>query len=250
MTNKTPGTPSAFTNRNALHLDLDAKSASNRLFAGRLASVLPLQRGTSVLEVGCGGGELSFFLGQTYGLDCYGLEPFPLYASKLEQGRIAQAVAERIPFADNSFDLVIAKDVIEHVDDVQQSLNEMLRVSRKYVYLACPNYLFPYEAHFKVPFIPLLPKPLARAYLRVLGFARDKIGFIDHINYITKPGLYRKIRRASRQHRLVAVIDLQLAKKYSRLGFPGALVDLFTNYKIELLLVKEQVSAESAPPQK
>lgn len=38
--------------------------------------------------------------------------------------------AERLPYADNSFDLVTALDVVEHLDDDVAALNEMRRVLR------------------------------------------------------------------------------------------------------------------------
>ena len=44
-----------------------------------------------------------------------------------------------IPFRDNTFDLVTCIDVIEHVEDYDKLLKEMLRVSKKGVFLSTPN---------------------------------------------------------------------------------------------------------------
>jgi len=44
-----------------------------------------------------------------------------------------------IPFEDSSFDLVTCIDVIEHVEDYNRLLKEMLRVSKKGVFLSTPN---------------------------------------------------------------------------------------------------------------
>ena len=225
-------------NRNALHVDPSLKAQNNSMMAERIMTVLPLCPGSTVLEVGCGGAELSRALSEGYGLDCFGLEPYPQYQPRIDASKVIQGVAESIPFIDDSFDLVIAKDVLEHVDDVHASVNEMLRVSRRYVYIVGPNYLYPYEAHFKVPFPPMLPKTLARLYLRMFGFETEQIRFLEHINYVTKPWLLRTIWKGELGRKVWAVIDLQLAKRFRRNHVLAPLLDLFRNYKIELLVIK------------
>ena len=44
-----------------------------------------------------------------------------------------------LPFSDNTFDVVTCVDVIEHVEDYTRLIKEMLRVSRKGVFLSTPN---------------------------------------------------------------------------------------------------------------
>ncbi len=105
-------------NRNALHIDPNIKAKNNAVIADRIMTVLSLCRGSTVLEVGCGGAEMSLALSERYGLDCRGLEPFPQYQPRIDASRVTQGVAESIPFDDHSFDLIIAKDVLEHVDNI------------------------------------------------------------------------------------------------------------------------------------
>jgi ubiquinone/menaquinone biosynthesis C-methylase UbiE len=99
--------------------------------------------------------------------------------------------AEYLPYADNSFDYVHCFAVLEHVADIRQSLSEMIRVSRRggHVFIQAPNYLRPIEKHYKIPFVPLMPKKLARVYLRLLKRPPD---FIRSINYVW-PGQVKKI---------------------------------------------------------
>jgi len=44
-----------------------------------------------------------------------------------------------LPFPDNTFDIVTCVDVIEHVEDYNRLIKEMLRVARKGVFLSTPN---------------------------------------------------------------------------------------------------------------
>jgi len=44
-----------------------------------------------------------------------------------------------IPFRDNSFDLVICSDVLEHLENLHRVFDEILRVSCRYVVISLPN---------------------------------------------------------------------------------------------------------------
>lgn len=59
------------------------------------------------------------------------------------------AAAERLPYADATFDAVLSHEVIEHVADDRIAAQEMLRVLRPggRVILFCPNRLYPFETH-------------------------------------------------------------------------------------------------------
>tara|TARA_B100001248_G_scaffold251101_1_gene225847 strand:- start:67 stop:723 length:657 start_codon:yes stop_codon:yes gene_type:complete len=48
---------------------------------------------------------------------------------------------ERLPFEDKNFDVVLALDVLEHLENLHFILNEILRVSKKYVIISLPNSL-------------------------------------------------------------------------------------------------------------
>jgi ubiquinone/menaquinone biosynthesis C-methylase UbiE len=87
----------------------------------------------SLLDVGCGTGhDLLHWKGKGY--LCSGVEPAEgmlEIARKLDPGlRIEQATASRLPFADSSFDVVIAVEVLRYLEDAPGSLAEMLRVTK------------------------------------------------------------------------------------------------------------------------
>lgn len=46
---------------------------------------------------------------------------------------------ERLPFEDNAFDCVLCTDVLEHINNLHQMYDELLRVSKKYVVISLPN---------------------------------------------------------------------------------------------------------------
>jgi len=46
---------------------------------------------------------------------------------------------ERLPFPDAAFDTVVCIDVLEHLDALHRTFDEMVRVMRRYLLLALPN---------------------------------------------------------------------------------------------------------------
>lgn len=84
-----------------------------------------------ILDVGCGTGAnikmLSQF-GEAEGVD---VSDDALEFCRKKGLKVEKGTAEELPFADESFDLTTALDVIEHLDDDVAGLKEMYRVTRK-----------------------------------------------------------------------------------------------------------------------
>ena len=81
------------------------------------------------LDAGCGGGATLTALAPLGA--CTGLEPSPPAREKALGRGVAAVVdgsIERLPFADASFDIALALDVIEHLDDDGPALRELHRV--------------------------------------------------------------------------------------------------------------------------
>jgi len=77
-----------------------------------------------------------------------------------------------LPFADQSFDIVYANSVIEHLQNFENQkrfAREALRVGRG-VFVQTPNRWFPVELHFVTIFLHYLPKRVQRLFLPKFSF--------------------------------------------------------------------------------
>lgn len=158
--------------------------------------------GLEALDLGAGLGAMSEEL-LLNGAVVTALEPGAAWADltrrRLErhggQFRLLNAFGEAIPLPDESVDLIVSLRVLEHVRDPAKVLAEAFRVLRPggRFYLTCENYLAFKEAHYQVPWLPLLPKSIGRLYLRMLG---RPTRFLDEsITYTTFPGVIGTCRR-------------------------------------------------------
>jgi SAM-dependent methyltransferase len=178
-----------------------------------------------ILDVGCGDGAFLSACADR-GIRATGIEPDHIGAEgeirALDIARkrvpnlgLVVGVGERLPFEDASFDAATLLNVLEHVRHPRAVLSECLRVVRSGgpVLIHCPNYLLFWEPHYKLPWLPLLPKTLATGYLRALG--RDPC-LLDQLWYSTH-GRLRTL--AGTVH--AEVDDLAFEDLRSRLERPG-----------------------------
>jgi 2-polyprenyl-3-methyl-5-hydroxy-6-metoxy-1,4-benzoquinol methylase len=147
--------------------------------------------GLKILDLGAGQGDF-VIAGLQLGLDIYGLEPElslvslakrRLEINGLSSSRIVSGVGEKTPFANCEYDFIASFSVLEHVQDVNKVIKECFRILKPdgIFYLGFPNYLRFRETHYKMFFIPYMPKGLAKLYFNLRG--RDG-EFIYSINYI------------------------------------------------------------------
>jgi SAM-dependent methyltransferase len=147
--------------------------------------------GRRILDVGCGIGmyveKFRRFSDDVYGVD---VDPEKVAQASASLPNIVEAPAEHLPFADESFDVVLLHEVIEHVDDDRLSIREAYRCLRRggHVIVYAPNRLYPFETHGFYLF--------GRYYFRLLPFVnwlpdalRDV--FCPHVRIYTA----RKIKR-------------------------------------------------------
>ncbi len=177
---------------------MDDSRDPNRRF-DPISSLLPDARRILDMASGCG---TCVFYGLKNGYDMYGVDPEKwkcrfvlLKASELKYpgewvSRFSRAVGEDLPFPDSTFECVTTYQTLEHVEDVRKTVSEMIRVTKPGggIHIHCPDYRSTFEGHYRIPWLPLLPRTLARIYLRALG--RPIAGLLS-IQYVTRRGLAR-----------------------------------------------------------
>jgi len=129
------------SDQQALIGTIDRLRSSNGMQAiKRQASVLVAERGYRLLDVGCGAGDDVQMLAELVGPRglVVGIDPS---ASMIDEARrrcdgrglqveFTTGVAERMPFEDGFFDACRAERVLQHAEDPQAALAEMIRVVR------------------------------------------------------------------------------------------------------------------------
>jgi SAM-dependent methyltransferase len=147
--------------------------------------------GALILVDGCGLGAYAAHL-----LD----DSLQVYAFDIELERAAAtrervplthvAAAEYVPYSDDTFDLILSHEVIEHVQDDRRALAEMARTLRPggRAIIFCPNRWYPFETHGhywrgqyhfgNTPLINYLP-----------DFLRNRLA--PHVRAYTRRGLRR-----------------------------------------------------------
>lgn len=120
--------------------------------------------------------------------------------------RVLEGVGESVPFSDDYFDCVTTFQTLEHVQNPEKVLEEMIRVTKVGggIYIRCPDYRSTFEAHYQLPWLPLFPRALAKLYLRALK--RPEAG-LDCIKYVTKPRIRKWLTQMEKSGVRLLVID-------------------------------------------
>jgi SAM-dependent methyltransferase len=148
-------------------------------------------QGRHILDIGCGLGmyveKFHHYSDHVYGVD---VDPEKVAQASARLPNISEAPAEHLPFDDESFDVILLNEVIEHVDDDEVSIQEAYRCLRPggHIVIYAPNRLYPFETHgfylfgryvFRLlPFVNWLPDAL-----------RD--WFCPHVRIYTARGIKR-----------------------------------------------------------
>jgi ubiquinone/menaquinone biosynthesis C-methylase UbiE len=114
----------------------------SRPLAPLLADFAGVDRGVRVLDVGCGPGSLTEHLAERVGArQVHAVDPSEQFAAacaaRVPGAEVAVAGAERLPWADGVFDVVLSQLVVNFLDDPVGAVREMARVSRGGVVAAC-----------------------------------------------------------------------------------------------------------------
>ncbi len=148
-------------------------------------------RGRDILDLGCGGGFMSEALARM-GARVTGVDPSkPAIEAAKRHSAVEKldidyraGAGEAIPAGDNSFDIVVCVDVLEHVSDVQAVAREIARVLR-------PGGLLLFDTVNRTALSRLVLITLGEKILRLLPR-----GAHDHQRFIRPDELRSILRRA------------------------------------------------------
>lgn len=151
------------------------KSRLERLlkYVGRL---IDLERQKNILVLGCGPKPHTGHILTERGFNVVNVEPVPSFVESAREylgfnQMVLQGAAEYIPVESASQNFVFFESVLEHVDSIPHSLNEIYRVLEPggILYLSTTNrHHFSINGHngeFNVPFYNWLPKLVKESYV-------------------------------------------------------------------------------------
>ncbi len=103
--------------------------------AVQFADLVDARPGVTALDVGCGPGALTAVLADRLGTEhVSAIDPSPSFVeavqARLPQVEVQHGAAEKLPYADDAFDLVLAQLVVHFMQDPVAGLTEMARVTR------------------------------------------------------------------------------------------------------------------------
>jgi SAM-dependent methyltransferase len=175
-----------------------------KVLSEKLLNLAPFY-GENYLDIGCGNGAFTLLLSEGFtravGIDVE-FSRLRAFRSKSRNAFVLQMSAEQMGFPGETFDMITAIEVIEHIPNLANALVEVKRLLKpKGAFcITCPNRLFPFETHGirwrgreiggRFPLLPYLPwlhsrLALARALtvreldslLLPLGFERVGLDF-------------------------------------------------------------------------
>ena len=118
----------------------------NNHFLSSIASFVEPINSSNILDVGCGEGIVTNYLTNKLSIKENRIAGLDIESNLL---RIAKSINPRVqfyrgsvyelPFQDNSFDLVLALEILEHLEFPERAIRELNRVSNNWVIISVPN---------------------------------------------------------------------------------------------------------------
>jgi SAM-dependent methyltransferase len=113
-----------------------------------------------------------------------------------------------IDFPENEFDTICCAQVYEHVPDAKKLMQEIYRVLKPggVCYFAAGNRLNVKEAHYNLPFLSVIPRPLAHIYIKMAG--KGNFYYEKHFSYWGLKKLVYNFKRIDYTKRMIENPDL------------------------------------------
>lgn len=126
-----------------------------------------LLKDQKILEVGGGIHLLTSYLSEKY--DITSIEPgsFTEYTDDIRKQILSRKKINTFTttlekfHTNDKYDFIFSMNVLEHTKDIKSHIKnciKLLKDENSILFIQCPNYAFPYDAHFYEFFIPFFPK--------------------------------------------------------------------------------------------
>lgn len=150
------------------------------------------QAGDKVLVVG-GGTGAEFIALSLRGCQVYAIEPdWPAVAIahqkathlQLHADNFLNGVGETLPFEAETFDWIWCWSVLEHVQNVEACIQEMVRVTKVggRIFISTPDYRQFFEGHYKMAFPMFLPRWMVKLWLSLRGYSPKFLDTLQLVN--------------------------------------------------------------------
>lgn len=201
----------------------------------KIAAVRPILDSDRVLEVGSGAHGLVFGFGSNLavGVDPLAVDYRRLFPQWQDNAQTAAAIGEQLPFEDNSFEIVLSDNVIDHAGDPVKIVHEIVRVLK-------PAGVLYFTVNIHHPIYEMASR--AHGAWNAAGLRWELSAFADHTVHFTE----RRIRDVFAQlpvrpvSQVSTVAETKKAQRNSKEMNPDALLKklFFKNALFELLAVK------------
>jgi SAM-dependent methyltransferase len=169
-----------------------------------MAADLGLPAAARIVDVGCGTGATAAALARFGSVTGVDISPLALeFCRRRGLERLEQGAAEALPLAGNSVDLIVATDILEHLDDDRAALGEFRRVLQPggHAIITVPAYRMLWSEHDEA--LMHRRRYVAgqlRRSLEATGFETVKLSYM--VTFLLPMALTRLLRRCPRAGRV------------------------------------------------
>jgi len=165
----------------------------NLLRLGIKKNVFSPKAHLKICDIGCGAGT-QCALWEEDGHNTFGLDinaPLLCIAKERLQGqfgsvKLCLGMANELPYQDAFFDICLAPELLEHVNDWESCLDEFTRVLKPggMLFLSTSNFLCPIQHEFNLPLYSWYPKKLKKFFVQKAMTSNPELA-----NYATFPAV-------------------------------------------------------------
>ena len=173
---------------------LQHQEHKGNLFESHIAKKFPKDffKDKSILEIGCGFGGNIIHLSKNYNCNAIGIDLDSdaidiakeiANNEKLDENIFINCPAEEVTkHIDKKFDIIISIQVLEHVQDIKKSIDEMLSLLNDggYIYIHVPNYDTKFETHYRLK----MPSNRKDDFMEMLNSKGLDSSFAEDLNFV------------------------------------------------------------------